>query len=52
VRIAVAETVIPSMASSSLIRRLPQWGFSRPIRRIRSRPSSAIGGLPPRARRE
>jgi hypothetical protein len=51
VRIAVAETVIPSLASSPLIRRHPQRGFSRPIRRMRSRTSSAMGGLPPGDRR-
>jgi hypothetical protein len=46
VRIAVAETVIPSLASSPLIRRHPQRGFSRPIRRMRSRTSSTIGWPP------
>ena len=47
VRILVAETRIPSLASSPRILRHPQLGFSLPIRRMNSRTSSLIGGLPP-----
>lgn len=47
VRMAVAETLTPSLASSPLIRRHPHRGFSRPILRMRSRTSGAIGGRPP-----
>ena len=50
VRIAEAETRMPSLASSPLIRTHPHLGFSVPIRRMSSRTSSAIGGLPPAAR--
>ncbi len=47
VRILVAETLMPSLASSPRIRMHPHRGFSLPIRRMRSRTSSGIGGLPP-----
>ncbi len=47
VRILVAETLTPSLASSLRILRLPHLGFSLPIRRMSSRTSSLIGGLPP-----
>lgn len=41
------EALIPSLASSPLIRRHPHRGFSRPIRRMSSCTSDATGGLPP-----
>lgn len=44
VRIAIAETLIPSLTSSPRIRTHPQRGFSLPIRRISSRTSSPSGG--------
>jgi hypothetical protein len=47
VRILVAETLMPSLASSPRIQMHPHVGFSLPIRRMNSRTSSAIGGLPP-----
>ena len=50
VRIAEAETLMPSLASSPLIRTHPHLGFCFPIQRMRSRTSSAIGGLPPAVR--
>ncbi len=50
-RIFVAETLMPSLASSPRILIHPHRGFSRPIRRIKSRTSSLIGGLPPRGGR-
>ena len=47
VRIVVAETRMPSLASSPLILTEPHLGFSLPIRRISSRTSPVTGGLPP-----
>jgi hypothetical protein len=47
VRIAVAEILMPSLASSPRILRHPHLEFSLPIRRMSSRTSSSIGGLPP-----
>jgi hypothetical protein len=43
----VAETQMPSLASSPRILMHPHLGFSLPIRRMRSRTWSVIGGLPP-----
>jgi hypothetical protein len=47
VRMAVAETLTPSLASAPLICRHPHLGFSRPLRRMSSRTSVAIAGRPP-----
>jgi hypothetical protein len=47
VLILVAETLMPSLASSPRIRIHPHLGFSLPICRMRSRTSPEIGGLPP-----
>ena len=47
VRILVAETLTPSLASSPRIRMHPHLGFSLPIRRMSLRNSALIGGLPP-----
>src|SRR6266545_1307814 len=47
VRIFVAEARIPSLASSPRILRHPHPRFSLPIRRMNSRTSLPIGGLPP-----
>jgi hypothetical protein len=47
VRIFVAETLMPSLASSPRIRMHPHLGFFLPNRRMSSRTSAAIGGLPP-----
>ena len=47
VRILVAETLMPSLASSPRILMQPHRGFSRPIRRMSCRTASGIAGLPP-----
>jgi hypothetical protein len=47
VRILVAETLMPSLASSPRILRHPYLGLSLPIRTMSSRTSSVIGGLQP-----
>jgi hypothetical protein len=47
VRILVADTLMPSLASSPRIRMHPHLGLSLPIRTMSARTSSGIGGLPP-----
>lgn len=50
VRIFVADTRMPSLASSPRILMQPHRGFSRPSLRIRRRVDSSSGGRPPRSR--